>query len=95
MRLVQIAAILLLSASVYQNAMALTVDESTGTTANGAAKFGDPDDKIPYPHVSDDGQPSNNFQSQQIGNSGASFSLTPSSGNNPGAFERAQQRMQQ
>ena len=80
----------------YHNAFALSVDTSTGSNNDGSAKFGgDPDDKIPFPHVADDGtQPSSNFQSQAVGNSGVSFGLTPSSGA-PDAFQRAQDRMQQ
>jgi hypothetical protein len=76
------------------SAVALQIDQSTGTNSDGSSKFDDPDDKIPFPHIADDGQPSNNFQGQPIGNSGASFSLAPSSGE-PSAFERAQERMQQ
>ena len=61
-----------------------------------AANFGDPDDKIPFPHVADDGsQPSGNFQMQPIGNSGASFGFSGSSNDNTSAFQRAQDRMQQ
>ena len=89
---------LLMASSFMHNASAFTLDQSEGAGNAGAAKLADPDDKIPFPHMTDDGQPSNNFQGQPIGNSGLSFSLTPpSTGGNsgPDAFERAKDRMQQ
>ena len=91
-----IATMLLTAAFGMNTVSALSVDTSTTTNSDGSAKFGgDPDDKIPFPHVADDGsQPSNNFQAQPVGNSGVSFGLTPSSAE-PDAFQRAQQRMQQ
>jgi hypothetical protein len=73
-------------------AYALTVDSTTGAGSN-ASNFNDPDDKIPFPHVADDGQPSN-FQAQPVGNSGLSFSLSPAH-EDTNAFQRAQDRMQQ
>jgi hypothetical protein len=79
-------------AGTMQTAAALQIDETAGK--GDASRFSDPDNQIPFPHLDDNGQPSANFQSQPIGNSGASFNLTgPNS--EPGAFERAQQRMQQ
>ncbi len=36
-------------------AMAFDVDTTSATQKDGTAKFGDPDDKVPYPHVADDG----------------------------------------
>jgi hypothetical protein len=97
MRITQLAAITLLAAAFgAHNASALTIDQSNGTTGSAAANFGDPDDKIPFPHVADDGsQPSGNFQMQPIGNSGASFGFSGSSNDNTSAFQRAQDRMQQ
>ena len=88
-------AIALLALSASTNAMALSVDNNADASGN-AAKFGDPDDKIPFPHMADDGQPSHSG-AQPIGNTGASFSFSGSSSNNndQGSFERAQQRMQQ
>ena len=75
---------------------AFTVDEGA-SNKNAAANFNDPDDKIPYPHIADDGRPSNNFQGQPVGNGSVSFGFTSSapSSAEPNAFERAQQRMQQ
>jgi len=75
-------------------AAALEIDQTTGTNKDGSSRFGDPDDAISFPHVSDDGQPSNNFQAQPIGNSGVSFGFTPSNAG-ADAFQRAQDRMQQ
>ena len=90
------AALLLTSTFVSVSASAFSVDE-VGNSKN-AANFNDPDDKIPYPHIADDGKPSNNFQGKQVGNGSVTFGFTssaPSSSNEPSAFERAQQRMQQ
>src|SRR5579884_3785535 len=69
----------LMGVLVAQSASALSVDQTTGTNRDGSPKFADPDDKIPFPHVADDGsqpQPANNFQGQPVGNSGMSFGLT-------------------
>ena len=75
-------------------ALAFEVDQSAATSSN-AARLGDPDDKIPFPHVADDGTPpSNNFQAQSVGNTGISFGITPSNSQTD-AFQRAQDRMQQ
>jgi len=76
-------------------ASALTVDEN-GHTAASTTNLVDPDDRIPFPHIGDDGQAAN-FQSSQDQDGGLSFSLTGGNNNdNQGsAFERAQQRMQQ
>jgi hypothetical protein len=86
---------LLLTATLgSQCAFAFEVDQTAGTNQDGSSRFSDPDDKIPFPHIADDGQPSNNFQAQPVGNSGISFGFTPSNSGSD-AFQRAQDRMQQ
>ena len=96
MRIAQFIAIaaLLTSSLAAHNALALTIDQTTGTNSDGSAKFDDPDDKIPFPHMADDGQPTNNFQAQPVGNTGMSFGLTPSRAE-PDAFQRSQENRQQ
>ena len=91
-----VAVTLLLVVSATHSASALSIDEAAGTNKDGSPRFSDPDDRIPFPHVADDGQPSSsyNLQSQPVGNSGLSFGLT-SSASEPDAFERAKARMQQ
>ena len=90
-----IAAAFLTAAFAVNTASALSVDKTTNSKSDGSAKFDDPDDKIPFPHVGDDGsQPSSNFQAQPVGNSGVSFGLTPSN-SQPDAFQRAQENQQQ
>jgi len=77
------------------SAFALSIDTTTGTNADGSAKFDDPDEKIPFPHVADDGTPpASNFQAQPVGNTGISFGLTPSNGERD-TFQRAQENRQQ
>ena len=88
------ATVFLMVSFNLHNAFAFSVDETSANNKDGSAKFSDPDDKIPFPHVADDGQPTNNFQAQPVGNSGVSFSLTPSRGNEPDAFRRAQENRQ-
>lgn len=87
---------LVIMSSVASNAaFALTVDQTAATNKDGSARFGDPDDKIPFPHVADDGTPpTSNFQAQAVGNTGMSFGLTPSN-SQPDAFQRAQENQQQ
>jgi hypothetical protein len=91
----RIAAItLLLTMFGAHSVSALSIDTTTGTNADGSAKFDDPDDKIPFPYVADDGTaPSSNFQAQPMGNTGLSFGLTPSNGERD-AFQRAQENRQ-
>lgn len=97
-RLITIS-VLMVSSIAIHNASALTIDQNTGTNVDGSSKFVDPDDKIPFPHVADDGDQSSNnssnsFQSSTDGNGGVYFGLTPSNGDTD-AFHRAQERMQQ
>ena len=89
-----LTAMLMTAALGIQSASALSIDNTTATKSDGSSKFEDPDDTIPFPHIGDDGQPTNNFQAQPVGNTGMSFSLTPSNAE-PDAFQRAQDRMQQ
>jgi len=85
--------IALIAAFGIHGAAALEIENITGNKA--AANFSDPDDKIPFPHVADDGsQPSANFQMQPVGRSGVSFGLTPNNAE-PDAFSRAQERQMQ
>ena len=96
MQLVRLTAVALVMASLSGQALALTVDDTTTSGRNGASLAGDPDDKIPYPHVADDGaSPPTNFQGQPVGNSGVSFNLAPAATTQDNAFQRAQDRMQQ
>lgn len=99
MKLLPLTAIAFLAMS--SAAFALTVDNTTGTNKDGSAKFNDPDANNPFPHASDDGsqQPASNFQMQPVGNSGLSFGISggtsPNNSQQPDAFERARERMQQ
>ena len=99
MRSLRLAAVALIFMASFGSTRvsALTIDEDSAQSS-AAARFGDPDNKIPFPHMADDGTPpSANFQAQPIGNNtNLSFGITgPSNNNQPSAFQRAQERMQQ
>ena len=94
LKIVAMAAIMASSLG-FHSVFALSIDKTTGTNADGSAKFDDPDDKIPFPHVADDGTPpASNFQAQPIGSTDISFGLTPSNGEHD-TFQRAQENRQQ
>jgi len=80
----------LVSTLMAQGAYAFSVDTSSGVSRDGASNFGDPDDKIPFPHVADDGRMSNQLQSS----GGVSVGVT-NSNNSGNAFQGAMDRMQQ
>ena len=77
-------------------AAAFQIDQTSGTNADGSAKFSDPDDNVPFPHATDDGKPpSSHFEAQGSDNAGIFFNLAPSSQNEPDAFQRMQENREQ
>ena len=96
LRLTIITAVIVVSFGIH-HASAFSVDEVGGTNKDGSSRLADPDDKIPFPHVADDGnQSSGNVQPN--GSGSFSFGIAPTNGSsNSGAdaFERAKDRMQQ
>ena len=84
----------IVSLFAFHNAYAFSVDGNGDTGRNVGARFGDPDDAIPFPHVADDGQLSGNAQRGSSENGNGVMSLSPSAGSDD-AFARAQNRMQQ
>ena len=56
-------------------AFAFEIDTDTETNSDDPSRFSDPDDNMPFPYLSDDGQPSTSSPLQPVGHPGHSLGI--------------------
>ena len=78
MKKIFLLSLAMLAAIAAQDAAAFQMDTGSGSQ-DGAARFSDPDDNLPVPHLDDNGtvQPAQPQAQQGNGSTGMSFGLAP------------------